>query len=89
MTNILYVEDDVSSQRLVERILTAEGFNIAIADNGISAIEVARRGQPDRKLRSRQTGALLKVSHESINTIRTDENIGAFVTKPLYRVRYV
>ena len=37
MTNILYVEDDVSSQRLVDRILTAEGFAISIADNGIEA----------------------------------------------------
>ena len=47
MTNILYVEDDVSSQRLVDRILTAEGFAISIADNGIEAIEVARKDQPD------------------------------------------
>lgn len=47
MTNILYVEDDVSSQRLVERILTAEGFKISITDNGINAIEVARRDKPD------------------------------------------
>ncbi len=47
MTNILYVEDDVSSQRLVERILIAEGFSVSVADNGISAIEVARRDIPD------------------------------------------
>jgi CheY-like chemotaxis protein len=47
MTHILYVEDDVSSQRLVERILTAEGFSVSIADNGISAIEAARRDKPD------------------------------------------
>ncbi len=47
MTNILYVEDDVSSQRLVERILTADGYSVAIIDNGINAIEIARQNKPD------------------------------------------
>ncbi|MBN2007392.1 MAG: response regulator [Anaerolineae bacterium] len=47
MTKILYVEDDLSSQRLVQRILTAEGFEVVIADHGIGAIETARREKPD------------------------------------------
>jgi signal transduction histidine kinase len=47
MTKVLYVEDDLSSQRLVQRILTAEGFEVTIADNGIGAIEAARREKPD------------------------------------------
>lgn len=47
MTKILYVEDDLSSQRLVQRILTAEGFDVVIADNGLSAIETAKRERPD------------------------------------------
>ncbi|MBN1873913.1 MAG: hybrid sensor histidine kinase/response regulator [Anaerolineae bacterium] len=47
MTRILYVEDDLSSQRLVQRILTAEGFEVSIADNGIGAIEAARKEKPD------------------------------------------
>ncbi len=47
MTKILYVEDDLSSQRLVQRILTAEGFEVVIADNGIGAIETARHEKPD------------------------------------------
>ncbi len=47
MTKILYVEDDVSSQRLVQRILMAEGFDVVIADNGISAIETARHEKPE------------------------------------------
>jgi signal transduction histidine kinase len=47
MTKILYVEDDASSQRLVQRILMAEGFDVVIADNGISAIETARHEKPD------------------------------------------
>lgn len=47
MTKILYVEDDLSSQRLVQRILTAEGFDVVIADNGLAAIETAQRERPD------------------------------------------
>jgi len=47
MTKILYVEDDLSSQRLVQRILTAEGFDVVIASNGLSAIESAQREKPD------------------------------------------
>lgn len=47
MTKILYVEDDLSSQRLVQRILTAEGFDVVIAGDGIHAIESARREKPD------------------------------------------
>ncbi len=47
MTKILYVEDDPSSQRLVQRILMAEDFDVTIADSGISAIETARREKPD------------------------------------------
>lgn len=47
MSNILYVEDDISSQRLVQRILSAEGFDISVTDNGIDAIEVARSSHPD------------------------------------------
>ena len=47
MTQILYVEDTPASQRLVQRVLAAEGFDVALADNGISALEVARRKKPD------------------------------------------
>ena len=47
MTKILYVEDDLSSQRLVQRILTAEGFDVTLAEDGLKAIEAARREKPD------------------------------------------
>ncbi len=47
MTKILYVEDDAASQRLVQRLLMAEGFEVAIADNGLTAIETARREKPN------------------------------------------
>ncbi len=47
MTKILYVEDDPSSQRLVQRILTSEGYEVTIADNGLAGIEAAEREKPD------------------------------------------
>jgi len=47
MVKILYVEDDEASQRLVQRLLTAEGFEVLIATDGLEAIEIARREQPN------------------------------------------
>jgi signal transduction histidine kinase len=44
---ILYVEDDPSSARLVQRILEAEGFDVRIATDGIAALEAARQLHPD------------------------------------------
>jgi signal transduction histidine kinase len=58
MTRILYVEDDPSSQRLVQRILTAEGFEISFADDGIRAIEAAESEKPDLVLMDINVGGL-------------------------------
>lgn len=58
MTKILYVEDDAASQRLVQRLLTAEGFDVMVADDGIRAIEVAQRETPDLVLIDINIGGL-------------------------------
>jgi signal transduction histidine kinase len=58
MTKILYVEDNPASQRLVQRVLAAEGFDVAVADDGISALEVARREKPDLILMDINIGGL-------------------------------
>ncbi len=47
MTKVLYVEDTPASQRLVQRILMAEDFDVTIAENGIQAIEFSRQEKPD------------------------------------------
>lgn len=58
MTKILYVEDTPASQMLVQRILMAEGFDVVIADSGITAIEVATREKPDLILMDINIGGL-------------------------------
>lgn len=44
---ILYVEDDPSSARLVQRILEAEDFDVRVVTDGMAALEAARQLQPD------------------------------------------
>jgi len=58
MTRILYVEDDTNSQRLIQRILDAEGFEVSIAEDGIRAIEAAERERPDLVLMDINVGGL-------------------------------
>jgi signal transduction histidine kinase len=44
---VLYVEDDPTSARLVRRILEAEGFEVTVAAEGLSALRLAPQIQPD------------------------------------------
>ncbi len=43
---ILYIEDDPSSRRLVQRLLEAEGFHVTVAEDGLSGLELARQVRP-------------------------------------------
>ena len=43
---ILYIEDDPSSRRLVQRLLEAEGFHVTVAEDGLSGLEAARQVRP-------------------------------------------
>ena len=45
-TRVLYIEDDVGSQRLVERVLEKHGYDVAIAGEGMEGIDRARQTQP-------------------------------------------
>ncbi len=58
MTKILYVEDTPASQRLVQRVLMAEDFDVLLAENGIEAIEIAAKQKPDLILMDINIGGL-------------------------------
>ncbi|MBN1889042.1 MAG: response regulator [Thermoflexales bacterium] len=47
MPRIMYVEDDPTARLLVERILGAEGYEIILVEDGLAAIETARRERPE------------------------------------------
>lgn len=45
-TKLLYIEDDVGSQRLVQRVLERHGYDVAVAGEGMEGIDLARQTQP-------------------------------------------
>jgi DNA-binding response OmpR family regulator len=46
-TRVLYIEDDLGSQRLVQRILQQGNFVVFLADEGLAGINLAREIRPD------------------------------------------
>ncbi|HEX3049113.1 MAG TPA: response regulator [Aggregatilineaceae bacterium] len=44
---ILYVEDNFQNKRLVRKILTAKGYDVLEADDGLTGVEVASKEVPD------------------------------------------
>ncbi len=44
---ILYIEDDMTSARLMERLLVTKGYHFVHAVNGLDGIEIAGREKPD------------------------------------------
>lgn len=43
---ILYIDDDLDSQRLVRRLLEAEGYAVTVAEDGLTALDLARQVRP-------------------------------------------
>ena len=46
-TRVLVVEDDKASQTLLRKQLTAKGFEVAVAANGLDGLMYLERGSPD------------------------------------------
>jgi signal transduction histidine kinase len=44
---VLYIEDDIASQRLVQRVLGNHGYRVTLASEGLEGIERAREVRPD------------------------------------------
>lgn len=55
---VLYVEDDPASRALVQRILEAEGYQVEAVEDGVTALKVAQRVQPDLILMDINIGGL-------------------------------
>ncbi|MDX1663207.1 MAG: response regulator [Candidatus Promineifilaceae bacterium] len=43
---VLYIEDDIGSQRLVSRVLENKGYDVVIASEGLQGIHLARESRP-------------------------------------------
>lgn len=43
---VLYIEDDVGSQRLVQRVLENHDYHVLVADEGLKGINLARQASP-------------------------------------------
>ena len=73
---ILYIEDDPDSRRLVQRVLAIEGYQVSLAEDGMSGLEMARRLHPDLILTDINIGGMtgnevatrLKEQKETRNT---------------------
>ena len=47
MATILYVEDDFANQKLIQRVLGAEGYEVFTASNAKEALKVLEQHKPD------------------------------------------
>ncbi len=47
VNTILYIEDHYHNRRLVQKILAAKGYNVLLAEDGVSGWEMIQRHQPD------------------------------------------
>lgn len=67
---ILYVEDNFQNKRLVRKILSARGFEVIEADDGLTGVEVATRELPDL--------ILMDISLPGIDGVEATQRIKAF-----------
>jgi signal transduction histidine kinase len=72
---ILYIEDDPSSRRLVERTLTFAGYDVLVAENGLQGIDLARSNRPDLILTDINLPDMM--GYEIAATLRHDERFAA------------
>lgn len=67
---ILYVEDNFQNKRLVRKILTARGFEIIEADDGLTGVEMAVKELPDL--------ILMDISLPGIDGVEATQRIKAY-----------
>jgi two-component system, cell cycle response regulator DivK len=47
LKRVLYIEDNFQNRRLVKKILTAKGYEVLEAEDGLKGVEAAHRERPD------------------------------------------
>ena len=67
---ILYVEDNFQNKRLVRKILSARGFEVLEADDGLTAVEIASKEHPDL--------ILMDISLPGIDGVEATQRIKAY-----------
>ncbi len=67
---ILYVEDNFQNKRLVRKILTARGYEVLEADDGLTGVEIATKELPDL--------ILMDISLPGIDGVEATQRIKAF-----------
>ncbi len=83
---ILVVEDDVSLARLEGEILTANGYVVAIAENGELAIAALRQSIPDLVLLDLELSGTMN-GWDVLRTLRTYARIPVLLTSAELAVR--
>lgn len=67
---ILYIEDNFQNKRLVRKILTAKGYEVLEADDGLTGVELASKEMPDL--------ILMDISLPGIDGVEATQRIKAF-----------
>jgi two-component system cell cycle response regulator DivK len=67
---ILYIEDNFQNKRLVRKILTAKGFDVLEADDGLTGVEMATNEHPDL--------ILMDISLPGIDGVEATQRIKAY-----------
>ncbi|RMG76742.1 MAG: hybrid sensor histidine kinase/response regulator [Chloroflexi bacterium] len=70
---ILYIEDDPSSRRLIERMLQHAGYRVILAERGLDGIDLARLERPDLILTDINLPDLS--GYEIATMLRSDERL--------------
>jgi CheY-like chemotaxis protein len=83
MPRILVVDDDVDFQIIMRRILEAEGYEVAIAEDGEEALEMARQGEPPDAV---LLDVMMRTTLEGVDVARSIKGEAALENVPIVMV---
>jgi CheY-like chemotaxis protein len=83
MPKILVVDDDVDFQIIMRRMLEAEGYEVAIAENGDEALEMVRQGEPPDVV---LLDVMMSTTLEGVDVARSIKGDPALQTVPIVMI---